>query len=214
MNRFAMTHLASRTVRRTLLAATLGLGLALAGCSGGSDAPEMPPIVGTDITGAEIGGPFTLVDTDGKTVTWKDFRGKWAMLYFGYTFCPDACPIDVQEMMMGYNAFAKAHPEAAAKVQPIFITIDPERDTPEIVGEWTAAFGKDLKGLTGTREQVDAAAKAFAVYYGKGAETQGGYLMDHSRFVYLMNPAGEPVAMLPVDKGRKAVAADLEALVQ
>ncbi len=206
-----MTHLRPRTARRTFLGATLGLGLLLSGCH---SQPALPPILGTDITGAEIGGPFTLEDKTGKTVRWQDLRGKWAMIYFGYTFCPDACPIDVQEMMKGFKLFAKAHPQAAAKVQPIFITIDPARDTPQVVGEWTGAFGPELKGLTGTPEQVAGAVKAFAVYAAKGEETQGGYLMDHSRFVYLMNPKGEPVAMLPVDKGAKAVASDLAALVK
>ncbi len=212
MNRFAMTHLRSRTVRRVVLSATLGLGLALGACQ--PSTPEMPPIEGTDITGADIGGPFTLVDKKGKTVTWQDLHGKWTMLYFGYTFCPDACPIDVQEMMRGFNAFAKAHPEAAAKIQPVFITIDPARDTPEIIGQWTGAFGPRLMGLTGTQKQVDAAADAFGVMHSKGDETEGGYLMNHSRFVYLMNPKGEPIDILPVDKGAKAVASDLAALVK
>ncbi|WP_246543281.1 SCO family protein [Novosphingobium profundi] len=206
-----MTHLRSRTARRVLAASALALGLSLGACQPAS--PAHPPIEGTDITGAAIGGDFTLVDKTGKAVRWSDFRGKWTIIYFGYTFCPDACPIDVQEMMKGFNQFAKAHPEAAAKVQPIFITIDPARDTPEIVGQWTGAFGPDLLGLTGTAKQVDEAAKAFAVYYGKGETTSGGYLMDHSRFAYLMNPKGEPIDMLPVDKGAKAVAADLAALV-
>jgi protein SCO1/2 len=94
-------------------------------------------------------------------------------------------------------------------VQPIFITVDPQRDTPEIIGEWTAAFGPNLLGLTGTPEQIDKAAKAFAIYYKKGDETPGGYLMDHLRITYLFGPDGKPVAMLPADKGGDAVAAEL-----
>src|SRR5690606_35856367 len=105
-------------------------------------------------------------------------------------------------------------PAQAAKVQPIFITIDPARDTPEKVGEFADAFHPRLIGLTGTEEQIAAAAKGFAAYYTKGTETSGGYLMDHSRIAYLMAPNGDPIAMLPVDeqpteKAAQAVAAEL-----
>lgn len=185
------------------LALGLAASLSLTACSQ-QDQPERPPL-----EGAAIGGPFTLVDKDGKTVTWDEFKGKWRIVYFGYTFCPDACPLDVQAMMRGFNAFDKAHPAEAAKVQPIFISIDPERDTPEVVGQWTAAFGPRLLGLTGTPDQVRVAADAFVAYYKKGEETPGGYLMDHSRIAYLMDPDGKPIAMLPVDKGPDAVAAEL-----
>ncbi|MFD1960970.1 SCO family protein [Novosphingobium panipatense] len=104
---------------------------------------------------------------------WKDghlgpVQGRWRIVYFGYTFCPDACPMDVQSLMRGFGRFEKSHPGQAETVQPIFITIDPARDTPEVVGAWTAAFGPRLLGLTGTQEQVDKAAKAFAAYYRKG----------------------------------------------
>jgi protein SCO1/2 len=199
MNRRAMTY------RLRLTAA-----LALAACASACQPPapaERPPL-----EGAAIGGPFTLVDKDRKTVTWDQFKGQWRIVYFGYTFCPDACPMDVTAMMRGFNRFAKQHPEQAAKVQPIFITIDPARDTPEVVGQWTAAFGPRLLGLTGTPEQVKQAASAFAAYYRQGARTSGGYLMDHSRIAYLMDPQGNPIAMLPVDKGPaapEAVAAEL-----
>ncbi len=163
------------------------------------------------LAGAAIGGPFTLTDSQGNDVHWSDFDGKYRMVYFGYTYCPDVCPFDVQRMTQGYNAFKQDHPEAAANIQPIFITIDPERDTPAVVGEFTHAFSDDLIGLTGTPEQVDVAAKAFAVYYAKGdVQDNGGYLMDHSRAAYLMGKQGEPIALLAVDAGPEAVAADLE----
>ena len=212
MNRFAMTYLANRTLSvrrarrqplRTLLLA-LGLTAAL-----GLGACQQQPSDAPPLEGAALGGPFTLVDKNGKTVTWDSFKGHWRAVYFGYTFCPDACPLDVQELMRGFALFKKEHPEAAAKVQPIFISIDPARDTPEVVGQWTGAFGPDLMGLTGTPEQVKQAADAFAVYFKRGEETEGGYLMDHSRIVYLMDPDGKPIAMLPVDKGKEAVAAEL-----
>jgi protein SCO1/2 len=197
MNRCAMT------VFFRLLAA-LCLPLAATGC--GSKAPaERPPL-----EGARIGGPFELVDKAGKTVRWEDFAGNYRIVYFGYTFCPDACPFDVATMMRGLASFAKAQPALAAQVQPIFISIDPARDTSAVVGEFAAAFSPRLLGLTGTPAQVDAAAKAFAAYYAKGKPSAGGYLMDHSRIAYLMGRGGEPIAMLEVDKGQPLlVAAEL-----
>lgn len=199
MNRRAMSLFGSTALRAL---APLALGLCLAACN--SQTGERPPL-----EGAAIGGPFTLVNKAGKTVTWDQFRGSWRVVYFGYTFCPDACPLDVQAMMGGFSRFENEHAAQAAKVQPIFVTIDPARDTREVVGQWTAAFGPRLLGLTGTPSQVDTAAKAFAVYYKKGGQTPGGYLMDHSRIAYLMDPDGKPIAMLPVDKGPEQVAAEL-----
>lgn len=205
MNRRAMTH-------RLRLLPVLVACLALAACgqqAGGQTSADRPPL-----EGAAIGGPFTLVDKDGKTVKWEDFKGKYRIVYFGYTFCPDACPMDMQALMKGFGQFERATPELAAKVQPIFITIDPERDTSEVVGQWTSAFSPRLLGLTGTREQIAAAEKAFAAYSAKGEETSGGYLMDHSRIAYLMGPDGKPLAMLPVDKGGDDVAAELRKWVK
>ena len=199
MNRRAMS-----TLRAYLLFAVLLIYPLAAGCDAGS-AGEPP------LAGAAIGGPFELVDSKGKTVRWSDFDGKYRMVYFGYAYCPDVCPLDVQHMMQGYKQFKAADPALAAQVQPLFVTIDPERDTPAVVGEFTAAFSDDLVGLTGTPEQIAAAAKAFAVYYTKGEVTEnGGYMMDHSRAAYLMGRNGEPIALLPVEKDGAGVAAELE----
>lgn len=150
-----------------------------------------------------------MTDKTGRTVRWSDFAGKYRVVYFGYTFCPDACPMDVAAMMRGFALFEKAEPKLAAQIQPIFISIDPARDSQQVVGEFAAAFSPRLLGLTGTPAEIDAAAKKFAVYYAKGKQTSGGYLMDHSRVAYLMGREGEPIAMLPVDKGPQAVAAEL-----
>jgi len=193
-------------------AALVALALSVAACS--PREPQPAPIAGTELTGAQIGGPFTLIDQGGKPVTWDDFAGQYRMVYFGYTFCPDACPTDVGVMMRGFAAFAQAHPALAAKVQPIFITIDPARDTPARVGEFAAAFSPRLLGLTGSQAQVDTAVRAFKVVAQRGAETPGGYLMDHSRLAYLFGPDGKPIEALPVDKSVEAVAADLAASVQ
>lgn len=185
--------------------------IALAACSlaalsaCGSEPGSPPPL-----EGAALGGPFELTSGTGKTVKWDDFAGKYRIVYFGYAYCPDVCPFDVQRMMQGFSKFAEAEPKLAEAVQPIFITIDPERDTPEKIQEFTSAFSDRLLGLTGTPEQIAAAAKSFAVYYAKGEVTDtGAYLMDHSRAAYLMDRDGKPLALLPVDAGAEQVTAEL-----
>lgn len=183
------------------------LPAALTACGPAAEPPAQ--ITGTAIDGAAIGGPFELVNKAGKPVKWDDFAGKYRIVYFGYTFCPDACPMDMGILMQGFAKFEKSHPALAAKVQPIFITIDPARDTPARVGEFAAAFSPRLIGLTGTQAQVDVAVKAFKAVAARGTDTPGGYLMDHSRMAYLMDPAGKPIEALPVDKDADAVAADL-----
>ncbi len=190
-----------------LFIAPIAFSLLLAACDGSSIVPtpaETPPL-----TGATIGGAFTLADKTGKAVNWDDFAGKYRIVYFGYTFCPDVCPVDVAALMQGFTRFEKAHGALAADLQPIFISIDPARDTPAVVGEFAAAFSPRLIGLTGSPAQVDVAAKAFRVYYAKGAQSAGGYLMDHSRAAYLMDRTGQPLSTLPVDLGPDAVAAEL-----
>ena len=183
-----------------------GLFLLVAGCGspGGGDSASPP------LAGARIGGPFTLVDQDGRTVTDQSYAGKWRTMYFGYSFCPDVCPVDLQRLMQGYRQFAKDHPAEAAKLQPIFVSIDPERDTPAVLKQYVGAFGPPLVGLTGTPAQIAATAKAYAVYYAKRPE--GGasdYLMDHARSTILFDPAGKPIALLPTDQNGGAVAAEL-----
>ncbi len=197
------------TVRACFLGFCLPIALFAAGC----DAPAGEP----PLAGAAIGGPFELVDSSGKTVRWSDFDGKYRIVYFGYTYCPDACPFDVQRLMQGYHKFKQADPARAAQVQPIFITVDPERDTPKVVGEFAGAFSDDLLGLTGTPAQIDKAAKAFVAPYSKlEAGSGGGYLMDHPRIAYLMGRDGEPIAFLPIDveDTGEAVAAELERWVR
>lgn len=202
MNRRAMDPI--RPIRNRLRAAiAAGAVLLLAACGGASSEP--PPL-----EGAAIGGDFTLVDKTGKVVSAADFKGRYTTLYFGYSFCPDVCPLDVQILMQGYHKFAKAHPDLATKVQPLFITIDPARDKPAVVGQFAAHFGKELIGLTGTDAQIAQIAKSYAVYYKKGeGSNTNAYLMDHSRAAYLMGPQGQPIALLPVDKDANAVADEL-----
>lgn len=180
----------------------------LTACSPGSDAngPGTPPL-----EGAAIGGPFELTSETGETVRWSDFDGQYRMVYFGYTWCPDVCPFDLNRMMGGYRHFAEAHPDLAADIQPIFISIDPERDTPEKVEEYTANFGDELIGLTGSPEAIDEAATNFSVFYSRGPDDPNvGYLMQHSNIGYLMGRDGEPIATLPVAESAEGVAAELE----
>ena len=185
--------------------------LLLAACQPAAPSPQGPSPDGVDLRGAAIGGPFELVDKTGKTVRWSDFAGKYRVVYFGYAYCPDICPTDVQRMTQSLRLFARANPAAAKRVQPIFITVDPDRDTPAKVGEFAAAFSPDLIGLTGTPAQVEAAKAAFKVYSSKGeAQPGGGYLVNHSNLTYLFDPDGKPLGTLPTDKGPQVVAAELE----
>ncbi len=201
MNRGAMRNTLFPLPVLTALAA-----LALVSCGASSDeAIGEPPLAG-----ASIGGPFTLVNSAGETVNYSDFDGQYRIVYFGYAYCPDVCPTDVQRLMQGYNLFAEAEPALADQVQPMFITIDPERDTQQVVGEFTSAFSPKLIGLTGTPEQIKSAADAFKVFYSKGAESEsGGYLLDHSNIAYLMDRDGAPLATLPVDLGPEEIAAEI-----
>ena len=192
-----------RAMLRPFTMIVAAMSLALTACSPG---PSVPP----PLEGAAIGGDFSLVDKAGKPVRFHDFAGKYRIVYFGYTFCPDACPLDVQKMMQGFARFAKAEPEVAARVQPLFVSIDPARDTPAAVGEFAAAFSPRLIGLTGSEAQVSEAAKMFKAYGKRGEPTKdGGYLMDHSRIAYLMDPQGKPLALLPIDESAEAVAESL-----
>ena len=181
--------------------------LLLASC--GSD----PQAVATDqppLAGAAIGGDFTLTGEDGENVSWSDFDGQYRTIYFGYAYCPDVCPTDNQRAMAGLKLFEAENPELGAKIQPLFVSVDPERDTPEVLTEFTDAFHPRLIGMTGTREQLDDATSAFAVFYGKGEESEsGGYLMDHSNVTFLFGPDGKPLATLPTEEGADAVAAEL-----
>jgi cytochrome oxidase Cu insertion factor (SCO1/SenC/PrrC family) len=140
----------------------------------------------------QIGGPFALTDHMGNSVTEKTWRGKLTLIYFGYGFCPDVCPTELQIMSNALDAL-KARGES---VQPLFITVDPERDTQEFLADYVTHFHPRLIGLTGSKESIAKAAKAFRVYYEKvedGSSTD--YLMNHSSFIYLMGRNGEFLTM-------------------
>jgi protein SCO1/2 len=144
---------------------------------------------------ALIGGPFELVGKDGKTVTDKDFRGRYMLVFFGFTHCPDICPAELQVMSAALDDLG----DKADQVVPVFITVDPERDTPELVTAYVENFGPNFVGLTGSLEAVDKAAKAYRVTYQKFQEEGAGdnYSVDHSALVYLMGPDGKFVTHFP-----------------
>ncbi len=183
---------------RLLLAALL-----LAGCS--QTPPRHPPL-----EGARIGGPFALTDQDGRAVTDRSFAGKYRLMYFGYTFCPDVCPVDMQNVGAGLKLLEKSDPALAAEVVPVFVTVDPARDTPPVLKQFVANFHPRMVGLTGSAQAIAAAEKAYAVYASKGAAAPGGYLMDHTRQVYMMDPDGKPLALIPADQGPRAVADEIQ----
>jgi protein SCO1/2 len=184
---------------RLLFAAAL---LAVSAC-------ESPPSE-SPLAGARIGGPFTLINQDGRTVRDTDFAGKYRIVYFGYTFCPDVCPTSLQHLMQGLKKFDADAPERAAKIQPIFITVDPARDTPAVMKQYVAAFDPRLIGLTGTEAEIAKVAQEYGVFYQK-AQNSGSsdYLVDHMSQAILFDPDGKPIALLPQDQDGPAIAAEL-----
>ncbi|KAF3777769.1 SCO1-like protein 1 [Nymphaea thermarum] len=143
---------------------------------------------GPSVGKAAIGGPFKLVNHEGKSVTEKDFMGKWTVIYFGFTHCPDICPEELQKLVMAIDEIKK---KAGIEVVPVFISVDPERDTVEQVREYIAEFHPALIGLTGSVDEIKEVARAFRVYYMKTEEEGSDYLVDHSIVMYLMDPGME-----------------------
>lgn len=140
-----------------------------------------------------FGGPFTLVDHTGRTVTERDFLGKYTLVFFGFTYCPDVCPTTLQDVATILDRLGPF----AERVQPLFITIDPERDSPAVMASYAQTFHPRIVGLTGTPEQVREAAKAYKVFYRKADDGRGGYLMEHTAVLFLMDPEGRHLEILP-----------------
>ncbi|MGE0719668.1 MAG: SCO family protein [Alphaproteobacteria bacterium] len=179
----------SRPGRRALIIFAVGFGLlvvALAALYAGR-------IGGTarlaEVTGPQIGGPFAMTDQDGRKVTEASWPGRHLLVFFGFTHCPDVCPLALGEVSMALDTLGKAD---AVRLQPLFVTVDPERDTAAALKDYLMAFDERILGLTGTPEEVAAMARAYRVYY-KKTPVQGalGYTMDHSAFVYLISPQGK-----------------------
>jgi protein SCO1/2 len=144
-----------------------------------------------------LGGPFSLINQDGKPVSDSDFRGKYLLVYFGYTFCPDMCPTGLSSIAHSLDDLGAD----ASKVQPLFITIDPKRDTPAVLKNYVQSFNPAIQGLSGPDDQIAAVAKEYQVYYSREDmdDDSGEYMMDHSSLIYLMDPAGKYIASFPED---------------
>ena len=139
---------------------------------------------------ADVGGPFRLTGQDGKSVTDQDFRGRYMLIYFGYSFCPDVCPTTLAVMAQALEKLGGD----ARRVTPVFITIDPERDTPKVLADYMKAFGPSFVGLTGSVDEIKAVEKKYRVYAVKKPLEGGNYGMDHSSVIYLMGPDGKLVS--------------------
>ncbi len=157
-----------------------------------------------------IGGPFRLRAADGREVTDADFRGRWMLVYFGYTRCPDACPTALQDMA---NALDALSADEKRRVSILFITVDPERDTPAVMQDYVTAFNAPITGLSGTPEQIAAVAKEYRVYYAKHPKANGEYDMDHSSIIYVMDPRGRFVANFTHESAPDDIAAKLRTLI-
>jgi protein SCO1/2 len=158
---------------------------------------------------AAIGGKFSLVDQNGKSVTDAELKGKWQLVFFGYTHCPDICPTALNDLSLALD-------QLGAKKQDVgivFISVDPERDTPPVLKSYVESFGGPIEALTGTPDAVAQAAKAYKVYYAKHPRADGGYDMDHSALIYIMDPQGRFTATFTPDDTADTMAKRLEKLV-
>ena len=160
---------------------------------------------------ALIGGPFSLTDQSGRKVTEKDFLGKYMLVFFGYTYCPDVCPTELQVMSAALDSLGAR----ADDIQPVFITVDPQRDTPEVMKQYVANFHPRLLGLTGSPEEIAQVAKAYRVYYSKVDNNSGpdAYLMDHSSIIYMMDRQGKFLRHFTYSTDAPALAKALEAAI-
>lgn len=170
-------------------------------------AAEPSPLVAAQA--AVAGGPFSLIDHTGKAVSNEDFRGSLVLMVFGYTFCPDVCPTTLQRVAETMDLLDGP----AERVQPLFVTIDPERDSPEVLAAYVSAFHPRMMGLTGSVEQVRQITGNYRVYHAKVGSGDSDYLMDHSAYIYLVGADGRLLTYLRHDAAPEAIAAVIEPLL-
>ena len=163
---------------------------------------------GTALASA-IGGPFQLIDQNGKPFSDADLKGKWHLIFFGYTHCPDACPTALNEMSLALDRLGMKRDEVGV----VFITVDPERDTPDALKSYVQSFDAPIVALTGSPEAVAQAAKAYRVFYAKHPRPDGDYDMDHSAVIYVMNPEGRFTATFTPDSSADAIVQRLQKLI-
>ncbi len=201
-------HAMNEKLNRALALIT---AVALASCSAPGPSSQPTPASQAPLAGARIGGPFALTDQNGKTVRNTDFAGKYQIYYFGYSYCPDVCPVDVQNIALAMRALDKSDPALSARIVPIFITVDPVRDTPPVLKQFAAAFYPRLVALTGTADQIEAVKTSFAIFsQAEPKRPDGGYIVNHSRLAYLFGPDGKPLALLPQDKSPDDIVATIK----
>lgn len=197
-----------RRVLQCLLAAGLvsGLGLGVAGCS----PKQETKLQGVDVTGAEYAKDFPLPDADGKQRSIQDFAGKVTVVFFGYTQCPDVCPTTLQELVEVKQLLGAD----GDKLQGVFISVDPQRDTPEVLKAYVGNFDPSMVALTGTPEQIAAVAKDFKVFFRKvDGKVPGVYTVDHTAGIYMFDPQGRLRAYHRYGSGAQPLAADAKTLL-
>jgi protein SCO1/2 len=196
---------------RLLLAAAMLAGFAILGAGAlvALELHETPHGVANALLGSAIGGPFKLVDQNGRTVTSADLEGKWLLVYFGYTHCPDACPTALNNIALALSDLGAEKKE----VRPVFITVDPERDTSRALKDYVSAFDAPILALTGSAADIAQAASAYRVYYAKHPEAGGDYSMDHSSIIYVMDPKGRFTASFTGEDPPEQIAARLKKLL-
>jgi protein SCO1 len=163
---------------------------------------------GTALASA-IGGQFQLIDQNGKPFSDADLKGKWHLVFFGYTHCPDACPTALNEMSLALDRLGIKRDEIGV----VFITVDPERDTPDVMKSYVQSFDAPIVALTGSPAAVAQAAKAYRVFYAKHPRADGDYDMDHSAVIYVMNPEGRFTATFTPDSSADAIVQRLQKLI-
>lgn len=192
--------------RRALAAVSVATFAWLTGCAEQSPQPKFKA---TDITGSTVGGDFSMPDFTGRRRTLSEFRGKVVVLFFGFLQCPDVCPTTLAEAA----AVMKQLGAKADDVQVLFVTVDPERDTPALLGQYVTAFDRRFIGLRGSAAELDQAARLFKVYYAK-SETPDGYSMDHSAGQFVLDRQGRARLLVPYGAGAAVLAHDLEVLLR
>lgn len=176
----------------------------------GASLANIEPAAGTSLIGAEIGGAFSLVDHNGRSVTEKNYADAYKLVFFGFTYCPEICPTELKKMAVTLHQIG----DLGDAIQPIFITIDPERDTPEVLSEYVEMFHPRLIGLTGTAENIKNVQDSYKVYASKVNDPSlSDYTMEHSSYMFLMGPGDEPLALFTTEDTPAQIAKDIKKIL-
>jgi len=196
-------------MKRAILVAALAMGL-LGGCDRLTGGAQKPSFKAVDITGAEYARELSLPDADGKMRTLADFKGKVTLVFFGYTQCPDVCPTTLAELAAVKRELGKD----GDRLQGVFVSVDPQRDTPEILKAYMSSFDPSFIALRGTAEQTQAAARNFKVFYAQvPGKTEGSYTVDHTAGTYVFDAQGKVRLFVRYGSGTEALTHDLKLLL-